>query len=164
MAEQAAGAAQDARTARLRALGDGDPRLAAFRQLFRSGSGASQGNAFGGKLGEGGLRGVCWKVFLGVLPESPDRWSDAIAPQRHRYAELRREWLPDPEAAEVDMDPTLNNPLCPVDDSPWAKVGAPRAGRPAPDPLRACYFLAPPCALPAPHRAASVVCCETDPR
>jgi hypothetical protein len=94
--------------------------LAAFRRLFRDGHAAAA--AFEGSLGGTGLRGAAWKVFLGVLPVSPDRWSDAIATQRASYAALKRKWLPDPDAAE-GMDPTLNNPLCPVDDSPWAKVG-----------------------------------------
>ena len=59
----------------------------------------------------------------GWVPPSPDRWSESIESQRAACADLKRKWLPDPDAVG-DMDPTLNNPLCPVDDSPWAKVGA----------------------------------------
>ena len=95
--------------------------LTAFRSLFRDGR--AEASAFQGSLGESGLRSVAWKVFLGVVPPSPDRWSESIESQRAAYADLKRKWLPDPDAVE-DMDPTLNNPLCPVDDSPWAKVGA----------------------------------------
>lgn len=95
--------------------------LTAFRSLFRDGR--AEAAAFQGSLGDSGLRSVAWKVFLGVLPPSPDRWTESIESQRAVYADLKRKWLPDPDAVE-DMDPTLNNPLCPVDDSPWAKVGA----------------------------------------
>ena len=94
--------------------------LSAFRSLFRDGH--AEASAFQGELGESGLRSVAWKLFLGVLPPSPDRWTESIESQRAAYGELKRKWLPDPDAIE-DMDPTLNNPLCPVDDSPWAKVG-----------------------------------------
>ena len=95
--------------------------LTAFRSLFRDGR--AEASAFQGSLGESGLRSVAWKVFLGVVPPSPDRWSESIESQRAAYADLKRKWLPDPDAVE-GMDPTLNNPLCPVDDSPWAKVRA----------------------------------------
>jgi hypothetical protein len=95
--------------------------LTAFRSLFRDGR--AESSAFQGSLGESGLRSVAWKAFLGVVPPSPDRWTESIESQRAAYADLKRKWLPDPDAVE-DMDPTLNNPLCPVDDSPWAKVGA----------------------------------------
>ena len=129
MASRASAAA---RTTRLTALAEPEPEpepepisLAAFRSLFRDGR--AEAAATEGSLGASGLRSVAWKWFLGVLPRSPDRWSDSIIAQRAAYSELKRKWLPDPDAAE-DMDPTLNNPLCPVDDSPWAKVRAPWRG------------------------------------
>jgi hypothetical protein len=134
-------AASEARTARLTQLPE---LLAAFRRLFRDDHAAAA--AFEGSLGSTGLRGVAWKRFLGVLPASPDRWSDAIAAQRAEYTELKRKWLPDPDAAE-DMDPTLNNPLCPVDNSPWAKVSACRAGSGAALPCPCCAAATEACCL-----------------
>eukprot|EP01047_Picozoa_sp_COSAG01_P067857 COSAG01_NODE_9670_length_2374_cov_1.341978_3_plen_212_part_00 len=136
-----------------------DGRVPRFRRLFRAESAgaapaaaataAARHAAFEGALAGSGLRGIAWKVFLGVLPAGcpPEEWGEVgsrgspLLPLIHiSYARAvirrdgwlrRRAWVlswaqvttanpHDHELSQNQMDPPLNNPLCPAKDSPWA--------------------------------------------
>jgi hypothetical protein len=150
-----------------------DGRVPRFRRLFRAESAAAapaaaataaaRHAAFEGALAGSGLRGIAWKVFLGVLPAGcpPEEWGEVgsrdspllplthipyarvvirrdgwlrrrawvlwwaqvTTAQRRGYTELKARRLANPHdhaLSQNQMDPTLNNPLCPAKDSPWA--------------------------------------------
>eukprot|EP00250_Pteridium_aquilinum_P011713 c20257_g1_i1 orf=703-1182(+) len=73
------------------------------------------------------LRGLRWRVLLGVLPVCPapiESLRRAAANGRRRYAELRRRLIVDPHALEdVQKGDNLNvnNPLSQDPDSIWGR-------------------------------------------
>jgi hypothetical protein len=99
-----------------------DYRLQVFEEVFCDSDQLRQVRATvpGGVLAQSGLRGISWKVCLGVLPTKLDDWTGQTAAQREAYDALKRHHFADPHVEGQGMDPTLNNPLCPVENSPWA--------------------------------------------
>ncbi|KAL1568178.1 hypothetical protein AAHA92_03578 [Salvia divinorum] len=76
----------------------------------------------------GGLRGVKWRVDLGILPSSPSATTDDLrrvtADSRRRYAALRRQLLVDPHVPKdgsSSPDPVIDNPLSQNPDSMWGR-------------------------------------------
>ncbi|XP_048133379.1 uncharacterized protein LOC115744600 [Rhodamnia argentea] len=75
-----------------------------------------------------GLRGVQWRLDLGVLPAAPSSSIDdlrrATADTRRRYASLRRRLLVDPHISKDGSnspDLALDNPLSQNPDSSWGR-------------------------------------------
>ncbi|XP_057806458.1 uncharacterized protein LOC131021327 [Salvia miltiorrhiza] len=74
------------------------------------------------------LRGVKWRVDLGILPSSPSATIDDLrrvtADSRRRYAALRRQLLVDPHVPKdgsSSPDPVIDNPLSQNPDSMWGR-------------------------------------------
>ncbi|KAJ0985163.1 hypothetical protein J5N97_003519 [Dioscorea zingiberensis] len=74
-----------------------------------------------------GLRGVRWRIALGVLPGAPSASVDELrrvtADSRRRYATLRRRLLVDPHFSKDGNSPdlTVDNPLSQNPDSMWGR-------------------------------------------
>ncbi|KAI3447325.1 hypothetical protein Pfo_003990 [Paulownia fortunei] len=76
----------------------------------------------------GDLRGVQWRVDLGILPSSPSASIDDLrrvtANSRRRYAALRKQLLVDPHVPKDGSnspDPVMDNPLSQNPDSMWGR-------------------------------------------
>ncbi|XP_051131625.1 uncharacterized protein LOC127251796 isoform X2 [Andrographis paniculata] len=76
----------------------------------------------------GGLRGVQWRIDLGILPSSPSASVDDLrrvtANSRRRYAALRRQLLVDPHLPKDggnSPDRVIDNPLSQNPDSMWGR-------------------------------------------
>ncbi|KAL2533424.1 Ypt/Rab-GAP domain of gyp1p superfamily protein [Abeliophyllum distichum] len=76
----------------------------------------------------GDLRGVQWRIDLGVLPSSPSSSIDDLrrvaANSRRRYAALRRQLLVDPHVPKDGSnspDLVMDNPLSQNPDSMWGR-------------------------------------------
>ncbi|KAH6798962.1 hypothetical protein C2S51_035446 [Perilla frutescens var. frutescens] len=76
----------------------------------------------------GGLRGVRWRVDLGILPSSPSATTDDLrrvtADSRRSYAALRRQLLVDPHVPKDGSnspDLVMDNPLSQNPDSMWGR-------------------------------------------
>ncbi|XP_056850564.1 uncharacterized protein LOC108828490 isoform X2 [Raphanus sativus] len=74
------------------------------------------------------LRGVRWRINLGILPSSPSSPIDDLrrvtADSRRRYAALRRRLLIDPHLPKKGInspDLTIDNPLSQNPDSTWGR-------------------------------------------
>jgi len=93
-----------------------------FAQYFGSGSGIqfARSQALGGTLQHSPLRSLCWRLFLGIIPEGSDlsTWSSMIKEQRQAYTELKEEHLINPYE-DTSENLLSNNPLSQVEDSPW---------------------------------------------
>ncbi|EYU18222.1 hypothetical protein ABFS82_10G070600 [Erythranthe guttata] len=82
----------------------------------------------GGSRRFGDLRGVQWRVDLGILPSSPSASIDDLrrvtANSRRRYAALRRRLLVDPHVPKdgnTSPDLVMDNPLSQNPDSMWGR-------------------------------------------
>ncbi|KAL3830129.1 hypothetical protein ACJIZ3_018931 [Penstemon smallii] len=76
----------------------------------------------------GGLRGVQWRIDLGILPSSPSASIDDLrrvtANSRRTYAALRRQLLVDPHVPKDGSnspDLVMDNPLSQNPDSMWGR-------------------------------------------
>ncbi|KAL2458210.1 Ypt/Rab-GAP domain of gyp1p superfamily protein [Forsythia ovata] len=75
----------------------------------------------------GDLRGVQWRIDLGILPSSPSSIDDlrrVTANSRRRYAALRRHLLIDPQVLKdgsCSPDLVMDNPLSQNPDSVWGR-------------------------------------------
>ncbi|MCD9561543.1 hypothetical protein HAX54_020709 [Datura stramonium] len=75
----------------------------------------------------GDLRGVQWRIDLGILPSSPDPsihdLRHVTADFRRRYASLRRQLLIDPHVKDGSNYPdiVMDNPLSQNPDSMWSR-------------------------------------------
>lgn len=76
----------------------------------------------------GDLRGVQWRIDLGILLSSPSSTIDDLrrvtANSRRRYASLRRQLLIDPHVPKDGSnspDPVIDNPLSQNPDSMWGR-------------------------------------------
>ncbi|KAG2299610.1 hypothetical protein Bca4012_011182 [Brassica carinata] len=74
------------------------------------------------------LRGVRWRINLGILPSSPSSTIDELrrvtADSRRRYAALRRRLLIDPHLPKKGInspDLTIDNPLSQNPESTWGR-------------------------------------------
>ena len=98
-------------------------QVQAFSRPFRGGEDSlwSTGDP-SGHLVDSGLRSIAWKVSLGLLPaRCTGDWTALAMARRQAYQSFKQARLTEPSVAgHVDMDPTLNNPLCPAENSPWA--------------------------------------------
>ncbi|CAN8326532.1 unnamed protein product [Cochlearia groenlandica] len=97
--------------------------------MVRSEIGPSMSESIGNEsdLRFANLRGVRWRVNLGVLPfrsSSIDDLRKATAESRRRYASLRRRLLIDPHLckdAKISPDLSIDNPLSQNPDSTWGR-------------------------------------------
>ncbi|CAL0327902.1 unnamed protein product [Lupinus luteus] len=72
----------------------------------------------------GDLRGLKWRINLGVLPSSTsiDNLRRVTADSRRRYASLRRRLLIEPHIPRSrSADPVMDNPLSQNPDSTWSR-------------------------------------------
>jgi TBC1 domain family protein 5 len=76
--------------------------------------------ALAGRNRGAAFRGVCWRLFLDVLPENRDEWRAVTDKARAEYQLCLDTLFVDPTKAE-NIDLALNNPLSQEDDSPWQK-------------------------------------------
>uniref|UniRef100_A0A7S0E3M0 Rab-GAP TBC domain-containing protein n=1 Tax=Hanusia phi TaxID=3032 RepID=A0A7S0E3M0_9CRYP len=79
---------------------------------------------FEGSLKNSPMRGVCWRIFLGVLPmDSTDfnSWSAILKGNRVRYQELKEQFLIDPYKDGGQKDPLHDNPLAQAEGSVWKR-------------------------------------------
>ncbi|KAJ4758294.1 Ypt/Rab-GAP domain of gyp1p superfamily protein [Rhynchospora pubera] len=73
------------------------------------------------------LRGVRWRIDLGILPSAPgsiEEFRRVAADSRRRYVNLRRQLLIDPHLAKdesVVPDPAVENPLSQNPESTWGQ-------------------------------------------
>ncbi|WOL17391.1 hypothetical protein Cni_G26183 [Canna indica] len=73
------------------------------------------------------LRGVRWRIYLGILPRSPASIDDlrrVAADARRRYANLRRRLIVDPHLSKDESkssDLVMDNPLSQSPDSIWSR-------------------------------------------
>jgi len=79
--------------------------------------------AFDGQLKTTNLRGLCWLLFFECLPKQNENraWRDAIQNGRKQYENLKDKHLVDPHKLGKELDPSINNPLSQVEDTPWAR-------------------------------------------
>ncbi|XP_076815792.1 TBC1 domain family member 5-like [Clavelina lepadiformis] len=63
------------------------------------------------------FRSVCWRVFLGCLPEDVKQWEDIIHKSRQAYGKIKLRHVTNPHSSESDVQ--LENPLSQSDNSTW---------------------------------------------
>lgn len=64
----------------------------------------------GGLLGNGNLRSLHWKLYLGVLPrQDQNSWINLIQKERQCYLDLKEKFIFDPSKYSSDLE--FNNPL-----------------------------------------------------
>jgi len=73
-----------------------------------------------------GVRGLVWKVLLGLLPSGDEsNWAEIISAKRAAYLELSaRHVIKQCDLVAEDGDPLDNNPLMQNEDSLWTKYFA----------------------------------------
>jgi hypothetical protein len=73
-----------------------------------------------------GVRGLVWKVLLGLLPSGEEsNWTEIISAKRAAYEELRaRHVIKQSDLVAHDGDPLDDNPLMQNEDSVWTKYFA----------------------------------------
>jgi len=75
-----------------------------------------------GEVANSNFRGVCWKLYLGLLPDDNiSKWSEEMVKHRKYYETLRSKYVIDPSSIPGDMDLARNNPLSLDDNNPWKK-------------------------------------------
>lgn len=76
-----------------------------------------------GQVASSPFRSVCWKLFLGVLPDtSTVRWPVALGEAREAYTALRKRYVYDLQKSMTsEADLALNNPLSQAEESPWKR-------------------------------------------
>ncbi|ORZ13485.1 hypothetical protein BCR42DRAFT_418413 [Absidia repens] len=80
-----------------------------------------------GTVCEKGLRSVCWKVYLGYLPNlNVSTWSAIQMNERKRYTDLRRQYIEEPAELMTKKSDNLsdNNPLALNESNPWQQYFA----------------------------------------
>jgi len=85
--------------------------------------------AIEGKIHGTGIRGLCWKLFLGCIEcrdnadlfSKRDQWLKIIAVHRKEYTSLSRQYQVDPHSQGSEQDPLINHPLSQNDESIWKK-------------------------------------------
>lgn len=91
-----------------------------FERVFvqKEGFGNLRQQAVDGQLGELCNRLTCWRVFLGLFPEtgSLQDWTEAVTAYRSEYSQLCEELQSVPTS---DQDLTINNPLSSAQSNPW---------------------------------------------
>ena len=91
-----------------------------FERVFvrKEGFGNLRQQAVDGQLGELCNRLTCWRVFLGLIPETGTLrdWEEEVNRQRAEYDALCEELQSVPTS---DQDLTINNPLSSAQSNPW---------------------------------------------
>ena len=64
--------------------------VSAYESLFVRGSAAQlHGFARSGQLRHAKLHSLCWKSFMGLLPEAPAQWEAVLVAKRSEFAALK---------------------------------------------------------------------------
>ncbi|XP_055956766.1 TBC1 domain family member 5 isoform X2 [Patella vulgata] len=74
-----------------------------------------------GNLRSSRFRSVCWKLYLKVLPEEKENWSEHSLLWRNKYEDLKNKLIVNPRKEVEGIDLSLNNPLSQNNESPWNK-------------------------------------------
>ncbi|KAK6183313.1 hypothetical protein SNE40_010817 [Patella caerulea] len=74
-----------------------------------------------GNLRSSRFRSVCWKLYLKVLPEEKENWSEHSLVWRKKYEDLKNKLIVNPRKEVEGIDLSLNNPLSQNNESPWNK-------------------------------------------
>lgn len=61
-------------------------------------------------------RSLNWRLWLGILPEDPKKWSNMLQKQRDGYQDLKIKFMFDPSS--IDGDLNINNPLS-LEEEAW---------------------------------------------
>ncbi|XP_799336.2 TBC1 domain family member 5 isoform X2 [Strongylocentrotus purpuratus] len=74
-----------------------------------------------GRLRSSRFRSICWKIYLDCLPEDRTAWLQSVRENRKKYDGFREQHIHSTKEGLRDraMDPTLNNPLSQMEESPW---------------------------------------------
>ncbi|KAG0260040.1 TBC1 domain, member 5 [Actinomortierella ambigua] len=73
-----------------------------------------------GDLGSDGIRSVCWKLYLSILPTLDlSSWPAILAKEREEYSELHRKFIRAVGSEDNIPNLEVNNPLSLAEDSPW---------------------------------------------
>ncbi|KAF9970122.1 hypothetical protein BGZ73_007271 [Actinomortierella ambigua] len=73
-----------------------------------------------GDLGSDGIRSVCWKIYLSILPTLDlSSWPAILAKEREEYSELHRKYIRAIGSEDNTPNLEVNNPLSLAEDSPW---------------------------------------------
>lgn len=67
------------------------------------------------------FRSICWRLFLGVLPEDMNLWSEKARQDRDSYESLKNKLITNPRGSMDSVNLMLNNPLSQDEESPWNK-------------------------------------------
>lgn len=95
--------------------------LQTFSDYFAAGNGDKiRAMGMAGQLKESPLHSVCWKHFLGLIPNDkpPSEWAATIKEKRDKYEALKDEYILDPTKSQ-DEDLDMNNPLSMNENSAW---------------------------------------------
>lgn len=65
------------------------------------------------------FRSVCWKLYLGVLPENRMVWLEETRKWRKKYEDLKTQLIVNPRKSMDKADLSVNNPLSQETESPW---------------------------------------------
>ncbi|KAG0227722.1 TBC1 domain, member 5 [Actinomortierella wolfii] len=102
---------QGARAKWLEIFGNPDTSLEALKARAISSS---------GDLGSDGIRSVCWKLYLSILPTLDlSSWPAILAKEREEYSEFHRKYIRAVGSEEDTPNLEVNNPLSLAEDSPW---------------------------------------------
>ncbi|XP_041460256.1 TBC1 domain family member 5-like isoform X2 [Lytechinus variegatus] len=76
-----------------------------------------------GRLRSSRFRSVCWKIYLECLPDDRTSWLESVRANRKKYDGFREKYIQSTKEGLMDsaLDPTLNNPLSQMEESPWNK-------------------------------------------
>ncbi|XP_025080541.1 TBC1 domain family member 5-like isoform X5 [Pomacea canaliculata] len=65
------------------------------------------------------FRSICWRLFLEVLPEDMDMWSEKARQDRVKYDALKNMLITNPRGDVDSVNVAVNNPLSQDEESPW---------------------------------------------
>ncbi|XP_064397885.1 TBC1 domain family member 5-like [Halichondria panicea] len=75
--------------------------------------------ALSGQLQQYNIRSVCWRLFLGCLPEDQNKWEEAVKKARDVFTTIKTKHIIDPHKLASGKNLAVHNPLSLEDDSPW---------------------------------------------
>uniref|UniRef100_A0A8C5DVZ1 TBC1 domain family member 5 n=1 Tax=Gouania willdenowi TaxID=441366 RepID=A0A8C5DVZ1_GOUWI len=74
-----------------------------------------------GRLRNSRFRSVCWKLYLGALPEDKGQWINTTKEFRAQYEKIKETHITNPRKAAGQQDLMVNNPLSQDEGSLWNK-------------------------------------------
>ncbi|KAK7483590.1 hypothetical protein BaRGS_00025143, partial [Batillaria attramentaria] len=77
--------------------------------------------AIAGELRPCRFRSICWRLFLEVLPEDMNMWSEKARQDREMYEALKNKLITNPRGSVDSANIMINNPLSQDEESPWNK-------------------------------------------